>query len=448
MSHRFSTVAELRQKLDSGAVSCEELTKFFLKETNDRNNELNAFTYIAEAKALKAAKNWDRKRKHWLDNPSFLAGIPMGVKDLALYRGMPVRFGSAAVPKIVSPIDDEIAKMIRKTGSIVVGKLATSEFGAMPITSPDIHPPTRCPHNLSITAGGSSGGSGAAVAAGMIPIAHGTDGGGSIRIPAAINHLVGIKASRGAIVFRERVDKELGMTAMGPLARSVEDVAGFLEMFTQFPTNYRRHLDRDLGTGLRVAVSTSNFMTDTHHEYAAAAERVGKLFESAGATLVDSPWFEAKVEDFMCIWQRLMGNVPVFRPEKMQPVTRWLNQTGKTIPKDDATAKRIEMENQVKDWFGLSDIWISPTLATQPGSADDWQKPTPEETFDSVLGYGAFTAIFNVGGQPAMTVPCGLDDNGTGIGVQIVGRPGSDLLVMQAARFVEKSLGGFIREID
>src|SRR5690606_18271946 len=126
-------------------------------------------------------------------------GVPIGVKDLNFVRGAFTRMGSRAMRWCWSPVDDRVVAALRRAGFVIVGKLSTSELGAMPVTEPSIHPPTRNPWDRSVSAGGSSGGSGAAVAAGLVPIAQGSDGAGSIRIPAAFCHLYGFKPSRGLV---------------------------------------------------------------------------------------------------------------------------------------------------------------------------------------------------------------------------------------------------------
>src|SRR5262249_26858834 len=151
-----------------------------------------AFVQVLDRAALREARERDRSRSR--RGP--FHGVPIGIKDLNLVRFAFTRMGSRAHRFLWSPIDDVTVARLRRAGFVILGKLATSEFGAMPITEPDIHPPTRNPWNLEHTPGGSSGGSGAAVAADLLPIAEGTDGAGSIRLPSAYCHLYGLKPSR------------------------------------------------------------------------------------------------------------------------------------------------------------------------------------------------------------------------------------------------------------
>src|SRR4051812_39426616 len=170
--------------IQSGNISSEELTRFYLDRIERYQPELNAFTDIFRRRALLAARLKDavHARRRRRDPLAPFEGVPIGIKDLNIVRGAPTRFGSSAVPHLVFPFDDYNVAQLRRGGFVIVGKLTTSELGAMPVTEPDIHAPTRNPWDLGRSAGGSSGGSGAAVAGGLLPIAHGSDGAGSIRI--------------------------------------------------------------------------------------------------------------------------------------------------------------------------------------------------------------------------------------------------------------------------
>ncbi len=432
--------------LQSGEVSSLELTNLYLKRIDQSNDALCAFTYVSHRRARRIAKQWDRSHKKGEAPKSPLSGVPTGVKDLAFARGMPTRFGSRAVPPI-SPISDGVVtKRIRAGGMVITGKLTTSEFGAMPVTEPDTHPPTRNAFNTEHTSGGSSGGSGTAVAAGLLPIAQGSDGAGSIRIPSALQHLVGLKPSRGLISHITPVDRGMRLSSVGGMGRTVEDVAAFLDVLADWPQDFVGRSHKDLPKGLQVKLSTESPICATSPEYQAATERVASIFEGYGCDIIPAPWPEVDLEEFLVLWKRLMANAPMVMESRLQPITAWLRGEGKKISREESVQTRIRLEQLILDSFENADLWVSPTVAIKPPKIGAWKDPDPETSFRNILGLGAYTAGYNVSGQPAVTVPMGLCEEGLPIGVQIAGRTGCDVQVLQAARVIEQAVGGFRSE--
>lgn len=437
------SASEQARELAKGSLSCLALTNLYLSRIDDLNGQLNAFTHVAPRRARWAAKQWDRAYRKGQQHKGPLSGIPTGIKDLAMVRGMPTRFGSRGVPPITTAKDGLGTKRIRRAGMIIIGKLATSEFGAMPVTEPDTHPPTRTPFNLDHSAGGSSGGTGAAVSGGLLPIAQGSDGAGSIRIPSAIGNLVGLKTSRGLISHITPVDTEMRLAGIGPLARTVEDLAAFLDAITDWPNDFHGRHQRQLKNGLRVSLSTASPIADTPPEYQEAATAVAKILEDQGCIVTPKPWLDVDIDEFLILWKRLLANAPRLIESRLQPITQWLRTEGKKIKPAQAVATRIRLEQEVLGWFGESDLWVSPTMAMKSPKIGAWRDEDPEKSFHNVLGMGAYTAGFNVSGQPAISIPMGFCDDGLPIGVQIAGRVGSDALLVQVAHAIEEALGGF-----
>lgn len=437
------TACEQAKLLAQGEISSLELTDLYLSRSIALNESLNAFTYLAKRSARAAARKWDKQHLQGKHTKTPLSGIPTGIKDLHFVRGMPTRFGTRALPPIVGAADSEVTKRVRAAGMIVCGKLSTSEFGCMPVTETDTHKPTRNAYNQDYTAGGSSGGSGAAVSAGMLPIAQGSDGAGSIRIPAAVNHLVGLKPSRGLISPTSPVDAQLRLSSLGGLARSVEDLSAFLDSLTDWPNDFYKSHRAPLPRGLKVGLVTESEVSPVATEYKRAAEKVAKILEDCGAKIVPTDHISISLEEFLVLWKRLFANAPMLMEKRLQPVTHWLREAGKKIPIEDATAARIRHQRTILDWFDGMHLCVSPTLAIKTPRIGAWRDPDPETSFRSIIGMGAFTAPFNVSGQPAVSVPLGFCEEGLPIGVQIAGRPGDDAMVLQAARVVEEAVGGF-----
>lgn len=200
-------------------VSSEELVRGYLARIARRNPSLQAFVEVAYQRAPRWAREKDALTRKSAALPPF-HGVPLGIKDMGLVRGFRAQFGARSLRYLWPPFDDYSVRALRRAGFVMIGKLATSEVGAMPVTEPDIHPPTRNPWNLEHTPGGSSGGSAAAVAAGLLPLAHGSDGGGSLRIPAALCGVFGFKPSRGRIRNAYGRDDARLLYSCGPITRT------------------------------------------------------------------------------------------------------------------------------------------------------------------------------------------------------------------------------------
>jgi len=419
-----------------------ELTRIYLRRIEERDPALSAFVFVSPRRALLTAALWDRARRRHRAPQSPLSGVPIGIKDLNLVAGMPVKFGSRAYSWMISPVHDETTRRLVDAGTIVVGKLSTSELGAMPVTEPDIHPPTRNPWDLSRTAGGSSGGSGAAVAAQLVPIAQGSDGGGSIRIPAAFNHLFGMKASAG-LMGHTKMGDNLTLVVQGGLCRTVADSAAMHDLLT-------------IGTpdattapppapGLRIGLSLDNILGPTDPDIAAAVHRLAKILVDLGHHVEESPWVDISPKEFLVLWSRTVADAPVPRESVLQPVTRWLRQEGRKITADQVVRQKAMLAQRIEAWFGAFDLRLSPTVPTAPPKVDSWRAENPAASFDRIVPIGSYTAVYNVSGQPAMAIPLGLSSEGLPLSAQIAGKKGQDAQLFALARQIETAVGGFSR---
>jgi amidase len=211
----------------SGEVSPVELVEHYLERVGRFSDEVGAFTTVTADLALRQARLAEAAVG---DRSSLLYGVPTAVKDLNLTAGVRTEFGSAAMAGNVPQVSDEVVLRLETAGMISLGKTSTPEFGSPCYTEPDNAPPSRTPWDLERMAGGSSGGSAAAVAAGLVPVAQGSDGGGSIRIPASCCGLVGLKPSRGRISTGPMYGDPVGLGTAGPLARTVRDAAAMLDV--------------------------------------------------------------------------------------------------------------------------------------------------------------------------------------------------------------------------
>ncbi len=447
-----ATALEQAAFVRSRALSSEELCRLYLDRIDRHDPRLNAFVATFRRRALAEARARDAATRAHADadgpRPP-VHGVPIGIKDLNLVRFAWTRWGTRAVLPIFSPVDDHTTAALRRGGFVVLGKLTTSELGTMPVTEPDTHPPTRNPWNPWHTPGGSSGGSGAAVAAGLLPIAQGSDGAGSIRIPSAFCHLYGIKPSRGRVrnAFG-RPDRD-SLYTCGPLARSVEDAAAMLDVLAGLhdgrphwapppPRPYRDLLATPLRP-LHIRFSTRAPVGQTHPEIAAAVERSARLLAGLGHHVEEGTLPEGSLEEFLPLWQHLTAGFPLARWSRAQPVTRWLAAPGRSLRAADMTTLLRTLAARLLRDLGDADIWITPTVPVPAPRIGAFAGRPPAEAFADAARLGSFTALFNVTGQPAASVPIGLTSEGLPMGLQIAGRMNAEDEVLALSRQIEEA---------
>jgi amidase len=445
----LDTAARVRR----GELSATELVRHHLDLVARRNPELSAFVEVRAARALAAARRAEMLLRRGGDLPAFL-GLPTGIKDHEHLRGHFSRVGSRAYRWVLSPVDGPVARACRRGGFVFVGKLATSELAILPFIDTTLHPPTRNPWDLERFAGGSSGGSAAAVAAGMLPIAPGSDGAGSIRIPAAFCGLVGVKAGRGTLPHPYDAVDRVRLSAIGPLARTVRDAAALMDVLAGQPFHvepaplgsFRAACERPPGP-LRIRLLRRSPLAAVDPEVDACLLRAARRLESLGHHLEEATPLEAEVDEFIPLMARMVANVPVlpFTARLLQPTTRWLRARGKHVSNGDAKELRAALELRVLAWFGDADAWITPTVATPAPLVTAFRDLDGEATFRAAAPLGAFTAPYNVSGQPAANLPAGRSRAGLPIGVQLVGPQGGDRLVLSLAAALEAALGADAR---
>ncbi len=443
-----ATALEQAAMIRARTISSEELVRLYLDRIARLNPGLNAFVTCFPRRALFDARRKDKMVRDGGPLPTF-HGVPVGIKDLNFVRLAWTRMGSRATLPIFSPIDDTTTAALRRAGFVILGKLATSELGVVPVVEPDTHPPTRNPWSPRHTAGGSSGGSGAAVAAGLLPIAQGSDGAGSIRIPSALCHLYGFKPSRGRVpnVFF-RPDRDIVYTC-GPIARSVEDAAAMFDVMAGLdggrphwaappPRPYRALLAEPLKP-LKIRFSTKHTLVATHPEIAAAVEGAARLLSDLGHHVEESPLPEMTLEEFLPLWQHLVADVPLVRWSRAQAVTRWLAEPGRTIDRAQMQAMIRTLGARQLRGYNEADVWLTPTVPVPTPEVGAFARLPPQEAFSAVAELGAFTAAFNITGQPAASVPLGLTRAGLPMGLQVAGRALADDVVLAVSRQLEEA---------
>jgi len=447
---------ELAEMIRNKTLSPVELMKETLARIETVNPRLNAFVQLRAEEAIEDAGELEtRIAKGEAVGP--LAGIPLGVKDLEDVKGMVTSFGSIPYKGNVAKQDSAQVARLRRAGAIVVGKTNTPEFGFTGFTKNRLYGVTRNPWNLERTPGGSSGGSAAAVAAGLVPLATGSDAGGSIRIPASYCGCFGIKPTFGRIPFGPSTRLHTTRTwTLGPLTRSVADAALYMDCTAGDHPADPESLPRSSFSYLEaLKIHTEKlkigFSPDLGHarvqkDVLALAEKATAAFEDMGHQV--EIW-KGSFPDVGQAWSDLMNrelcgqlydDLEKIRPELGHTLVKSLD-SAKDLSFDDRIniqKSRTELNRVLWDFFNRFDLLLTPTMPTEAFAA---KGPPPSEIDGEpipLLGAVAFTYPFNLSGHPAATVRAGLTESGMPAGLQIVGPRHSDALVLQAAYQYER----------
>jgi len=432
----FAGVARQAVLVRSGEVSARELVETTLERIGRLDRELNAFRVVFDERALQEADAADGGGG---DRP--LLGVPIAVKDDAAVAGTPRVLGSNA-HGADEPQDAELVQLLRAAGAIVIGVTRTPELALWPFTETAHGGTTRNPWNLDVTPGGSSGGAGAAVAAALVPASTGSDGAGSLRVPAACCGLFGLKTQRGLVPTAPFANVATGLSVYGFLTRAVADSALLYEVVTSKP--YVEAAQRDPGK-LRVALTTKippGAAARLKPAQRRAAEDTAELLRSLGHEVVErSPSYGLVGRNIMIryfcgadVEARSMAH-----PERLERRTRHVARAGAAmrrllagaIAAQDADARRI---NRI---FDDVDVVLSPTLTRAPLPIGAYEGCGAMRTFNGAGGFVAFNPVWNHIGNPAAAVPAGFDDGGLPLSVQIAGRPDSEPMLLSLAHQLE-----------
>ena len=460
----WASISQLRKWLDKGEINSVELTRHLLDRIASHDPKLKSFIHVAD-NALEQAKASDRKRRRGRQHAvSPMEGIPVALKDNYLTATMPTTAGTVT-DGIAFPMQDSAcAERLAEAGCILLGKTRTHEFAWGTVT-----PPVANPWNLERIPGGSSGGSGAAVASGFVPMGTGSDTGGSIRIPASFCGVVGLKPTFGRVSRHGVVPHSWSLDHPGPLTRTVEDAALVMNVLAGYDPrdpacqdqpvpDYAFGLQRGV-RGLRVGVIDNHFMDCNTPEVQACVEARISDLASQGAVVSH---FQMPILDYglAAIYAIELASSGAFhdrwiaegRSVQYGPDVRTLVEMGRLVTAVDylkAEQVRTIMAEEFRKLFDCVDVIISPT---EPLTA--WVRGRRTITIgkkeESVLAASwRLTYPFNLTGLPAISVPCGFDSDGLPIGLQIAGRPFDEAAVLHCAALVERTVGLKLRpELD
>lgn len=461
----FPTLTNQLYQLASGAITSDELVRRSLRVINASQSTLNAFRVVLTDQALADAAKADRDRAAGKQLP--LLGIPIAVKDDVDVAGAPTRFGTDGNGR-VADADSEVVHRLRAAGAVIVGKTNTCEFGQWPFTSGPGFGHTRNPWSRKHTPGGSSGGSAAAVAAGLVAAAIGSDGAGSVRIPAAWTHLVGIKPQRGRISTWPQPEAFNGITVHGVLARTVVDAALVLDAASgnvdgdlHKPTPIQASDYVGVAPGpLRIAMSTkvplTGFRAKIHPEIRAALQTMAGHLGELGHTVVQKdPNYSARMSwDFLARstaglldWADRLDNAGHGTVYDQRTVANM--RIGRLLSEHvlrKARAHEAAVQRRMSWIFNLVDVIIAPTTAQPPPPAHESDRLGWFATERKAIEACPLTWAWNLLGWPSINVPAGFTSDGLPIGVQLMGPAESEPLLISLAAELEATTGWAAKE--
>jgi amidase len=446
------SASQLRRLIDAGDVSAREVAAACVARIKAVDPLVQSFvTLVDEERVMAAVEEAQNEIRQGVASP--LAGIPYALKDLTETAGVRTTFGSRLCETYVPNEDAAVARRLREAGGVLLGKTNTPEFGNRATTAFGLFPATHNPWDLSKTAGGSSGGSAAAVAACLCPFAEGSDGGGSIRIPSSCCGVVGIKPSRGRVSNAPNSNPRGGLITHGPIARTVTDAAMMLDVMAgyepgdpfvappQTPT-FLSFTQKDpkalrIGLLLKSDKPIDGEVAAAVQETAKALVRLGHQVEEAEVNITGlGPLFRIMVE------AESAANEVDDPASFSDPYSRWCYERGSKLTAKAYIQATEEMFRRSREIITQSSKWdclLTPTVTLKPQPLDKFLAVT-ERVAEDDLAYIPFTYPFNITGQPGISLPLGWSNEGLPIGVQLVGQPYAESLIIALAAQLERAV--------
>jgi amidase len=447
----FTGLSEQAELVRGGALSALELTEASLDRIERLDPGLNAFRVVFAERALDEAVRADERRA--AGENGALLGVPVAVKDNVDVAGEVTAHGTGAYGG--AAIDDSmVVRRLREAGAVIVGKTNLPELAIWPFTESQTWGPTRNPWDPSRSPGGSSGGSAAAVASGMVAVAHASDGGGSIRIPAACCGLFGLKPQRGRVSLMPDAEHWYGLSVFGCLSRTVRDSALFYDVVrgnvagdTHAAPEPRGSFVEAASTRpgkLRIAYSTKPTQPGpVAGEVKKAVHDTAELLRSLGHDVRErDPGWGFQLPAFL---PRYLAGIRddvarMAHPERLEPRTRrlaWLGERLRKGPLQRALAAEAKHARRLGELFSEFDVLITPTLSRLPVEVGRWERKGVAATINGVARYVPFTTPWNLTGQPAAAVPAGFSREGLPLSVQLVGRPADETTLLSLSAQLE-----------
>jgi amidase len=442
----FAGLARHADLIAAGELSSRELTELFLARIGRLDPLLNAFRVVFAEQALAEAGQADARRRAGDTRP--LLGVPIAIKDDIHVAGEITGYGCDWDPP-VQPADSEVVRRLRAAGAVIVGKTHVPELMATGFTESPTYGVTRNPWDIHRTSGGSSGGSATAVAAGMVSAAIGTDGAGSVRIPAACCHLFGIKTQRGRISTAPDVAPHRGMAVYGPLTRTVEDAARFTDAVKDGGGSFTEAAKTPPGR-LRVAVSVGlpPLGVSADAEQLSGVDSTAALLRELGHEVVEREldWGVMLGNRVLERFVRGLGDkaLETGHRDRLSRRAKGLARLGVMIPgrmADSAAAQSAADAERLNKIFDESDVVLTPMFTRRPLRVREYDGASGLRTLAGQVRWAPYGGAFNHTGQPAVSVPAGFAGDGFPIGVQLVGPFDSEPRLISLSAQLEQARG-------
>ncbi len=456
----FTPASELASLIGDKQVSPVELTELYFERIDRLDTQLHAYLTLCRDEAMQVAKDAENAVMRG-DALGALHGVPISIKDLEMSKGIRSTSGSLPFTDRIPDEDSIVIERVKAAGAIILGKTNTPEFGHRGTTENLLGEPCRNPWNTERTPGGSSGGAAAGVAAGLSAISTGSDGGGSIRIPASFCGLYGIKPTQGRVPrYAGRnapiIVNQLGQS--GPITRTVRDAAILLQELAGWdvrdpgslrdtPGDYIAALDRDI-SGLRIAWSPDFGYAAVDSEVVDVCSSAAKQFTRMGCSVSEDAFsIEAPQEDFRVIFSAntyaSSGYLLHEQPDKLTDYFREAMELATTLTAADyarALGAVVVLKAQFDAFFEDYDLLLSPTMAVPAFEIEQHPSLIDGQEVDPFFGYLPFTYPINAIGHTAASIPCGFSADGMPIGLHIVGRHGDEETVLAASAAFERAM--------
>jgi aspartyl-tRNA(Asn)/glutamyl-tRNA(Gln) amidotransferase subunit A len=454
----FAPATELRKKIAAKEVSVIELTEMFYQRIEEFNPKLNAYLALCPDQALADARQAQEAVQRG-EPLGPLHGIPISIKDLELTRGIPTTLGSVVFRDRVPDFDSVVVERVRQAGAIILGKTNTPEFGQSGTTENKLGDACRNPWNLERTPGGSSGGAAAAPASGLCTLATGSDGGGSIRIPASFSGVFGIKPSQGRVPRYGGYGRPAAnhFSQSGPMSRTVGDTALLLQVLAgpdprdptsmrETPPDFMANLDGGV-RGWRIAWSADLGYAGVDPEVVQITEKAARVFEELGAVveeaglILEDP-FPAFFDVFTTATYTSYGHLLKEQREDLTSYVRGSLEHAAVLTAADLSRALLrvdQLRRQMEVFFDKYDLLLTPTMAVPAFPIGHRPTIINGKEVDPFWGYLPFTFPINMSGQTASSVPCGFSADGMPIGLHLVGPRGAEARVLQASAAFEEA---------
>jgi amidase len=448
----FASALELAELVRRRQVTPTELVAGYVERIEELDSDLNAFVTTCYEEGLEEARQAEDATGAL---PPF-HGVPLPIKELTDTAGIRTSYSSRAFAEHVPSADAAVVRRLRDAGFIVMGKTNAPEFGSIPVTESELHGACLNPWNTALTPGGSSGGAAAAVAAGLAPAAHGTDGGGSIRIPASCCGLFGLKPARGRVSNAPYADGSVALGGSGPITRTVADAAALLDAMAGYewgdpnwaPTPERPFLEEvdDEPKRLRIAFTTAPPVdVSVDSTCARAAQEAAALLADLGHH-VDEATPEWRSDEFESLFLRVWQMGPALYPADpllFEPLNRaFVERAHETssVEYGHAVMRLQRSCRPILAFWADYDVVLTPTLAQRPVPVG-WlfEGDDPWEWIDRAIQFTPFTPLVNVLGVPAVSLPLSQTDDGIPVGVQLIGRPADEATLLRVSAQVERA---------